>query len=166
MGSLLYEVVPRSLAAAIRPVIFLLHLNTLTGPTPVARGAALTAGAAVVLIVRSTMSVSIRDRTRRGDAKGDPKVFVSLRSAWRSYIGPNGSPGCLFSGLRLVPVADPPDVRVGRELRIRLRDRCRPPLHLEAKARRRRGLLVGGVRCLRDRLAGSVLRGGERRVTE
>jgi hypothetical protein len=44
MSSLLREVVPLALAAAISPVIFLLQLNTLTGERPIARGAALTAG--------------------------------------------------------------------------------------------------------------------------
>lgn len=57
MSSLLSEVVPLALAAAISPVIFLLQLNTLTGARPIARGAALTAGAAVVLIVGSTIGV-------------------------------------------------------------------------------------------------------------
>ena len=46
MSSLLREVIPLALGAAISPVIFLLHLNTLTGERPIARGAALTAGAA------------------------------------------------------------------------------------------------------------------------
>jgi threonine/homoserine/homoserine lactone efflux protein len=57
MSSLLAEVVPLSLAAAISPVVFLLQLNTLTGPRPITRGAALTAGAAIVLIVGSTLGV-------------------------------------------------------------------------------------------------------------
>jgi threonine/homoserine/homoserine lactone efflux protein len=59
MGDLLAQVVPLALAAAISPVIFLLQLTTLTGPRPVARGAALTAGAAVVLIVLSTLGVAL-----------------------------------------------------------------------------------------------------------
>lgn len=59
IGDLLAEVVPLALAAAISPVIFLLQLTTLTGPRPVARGAALTAGAAVVLIVLSTLGVAL-----------------------------------------------------------------------------------------------------------
>jgi hypothetical protein len=42
-------------AAAISPVIFLLQLNTLTGARPLAGGSALTAGAAIVLIVGSTI---------------------------------------------------------------------------------------------------------------
>jgi hypothetical protein len=59
MTSLLGEVVPLALGAAISPVIFLLQLNTLTGPRPIARGSALTAGAAIVLIVLSTLGVAL-----------------------------------------------------------------------------------------------------------
>jgi hypothetical protein len=54
-------VIPLALAAAISPVIFLLKLNTLTGDRPIARGAALTAGAAIVLIVVSTIGVLVGD---------------------------------------------------------------------------------------------------------
>jgi Sap-like sulfolipid-1-addressing protein len=61
MSSLLREVIPLALAAAISPVIFLLQLNTLTGDRPSARGAALTAGAAIVLIVVSTIGVLVGD---------------------------------------------------------------------------------------------------------
>jgi uncharacterized membrane protein YfcA len=57
MSSLLAEVIPLAFAAAISPVVFLLQLNTLTGPRPLARGSALTAGAAIVLIVGSTLGV-------------------------------------------------------------------------------------------------------------
>jgi hypothetical protein len=57
MSSLLAEVIPLALAAAISPVVFLLQLNTLTGPRPLSRGAALTAGAAIVLIIGSTLGV-------------------------------------------------------------------------------------------------------------
>jgi hypothetical protein len=46
-------------AAAISPVIFLLQLNTLTGARPLAGGSALTAGAAIVLIVGSTIGVAL-----------------------------------------------------------------------------------------------------------
>jgi hypothetical protein len=46
---------------------------------------------------------------------------------------PEGSPGSDFSGLRLVPVADPPDIWVGRELRIRLQDAARLRLILKVK---------------------------------
>jgi threonine/homoserine/homoserine lactone efflux protein len=57
MSSLLAEVIPLAFAAAISPVVFLLQLNTLTGPRPLARGSALTAGAAIVLIIGSTLGV-------------------------------------------------------------------------------------------------------------
>ena len=59
MSSLLAQTVPLALAAAISPVIFLLQVNTLTGPRPIARGSALTAGAAVVLIIGSTIGVAV-----------------------------------------------------------------------------------------------------------
>jgi uncharacterized membrane protein YfcA len=57
MTSLLSKVVPLALAAAISPVLFILQLDTLTGARPIARGASLTAGAAVVLIAGSTIGV-------------------------------------------------------------------------------------------------------------
>lgn len=59
MSSLLAQVVPLAFAAAISPVVFLLQLNTLTGPRPIGRGAALTAGAAIVLIVGSSLGVAL-----------------------------------------------------------------------------------------------------------
>lgn len=59
MSSLIAETVPLALAAAISPVLFLLQLNTLTGARPIARGAALLAGAAVVLIVVSSLGVAL-----------------------------------------------------------------------------------------------------------
>jgi threonine/homoserine/homoserine lactone efflux protein len=59
MSDLLAQIVPLALASAISPVIFLLQLNTLTGPRPLSRGAALTAGAAVVLIIVSTLGVAL-----------------------------------------------------------------------------------------------------------
>jgi threonine/homoserine/homoserine lactone efflux protein len=58
MSRLLEQVVPLALAAAISPVIFLLQLTTLTGRRPIARGAALLAGTAIVLIVLSTLGVA------------------------------------------------------------------------------------------------------------
>ena len=61
MSSLLGQVVPMALAAAISPVIFLLQLNTLTGSRGLVRGSALTAGAAVVLAVLSTIGVALGD---------------------------------------------------------------------------------------------------------
>jgi hypothetical protein len=42
-------------------VLFLLQLNALTGPRPVTRGLALTAGAAIVLIIGSTIGVLVGD---------------------------------------------------------------------------------------------------------
>jgi Sap-like sulfolipid-1-addressing protein len=61
MSSLLSQIVPLALAAAISPVLFLLQLNTVTGARPIARGSALTAGAAVVLVVLSTIGVRLGD---------------------------------------------------------------------------------------------------------
>jgi small neutral amino acid transporter SnatA (MarC family) len=61
MSSLLAQVIPLALGAAISPVIFLLQLNTLTGARPIARGSALAAGAAVVLIIFSTIGVLFGD---------------------------------------------------------------------------------------------------------
>ena len=59
MSSLLAQVTPLALAAAISPVVFLLQLNALTGTRPIARGSALAAGAAIVLIVGSTIGVAL-----------------------------------------------------------------------------------------------------------
>ena len=59
MNSVLSQTIPLALAAAISPVLFLLQLNTLTGPRPIARGTALTAGAAVVLIGVSSLGVAL-----------------------------------------------------------------------------------------------------------
>ena len=59
MSSLLAETIPLALAAAISPLLFLLQLNTLTGPRALSRGSALTAGTAVVLIVVSTIGVAL-----------------------------------------------------------------------------------------------------------
>lgn len=61
MSTLLAEIVPLALGAAISPVIFLLQLTTLTGARPIARGSALTAGAAAALIVVSTIGVLVGD---------------------------------------------------------------------------------------------------------
>jgi cytochrome c biogenesis protein CcdA len=59
MSSLLAQVIPLALGAAISPVIFLLQLTTLTGSRPLSRGAALTAGAAVTLVAVSTIGVLV-----------------------------------------------------------------------------------------------------------
>jgi threonine/homoserine/homoserine lactone efflux protein len=61
MSTLLVEIVPLALGAAISPVIFLLQLTTLTGPRPTARGSVLAAGAAAALIVVSTIGVLVGD---------------------------------------------------------------------------------------------------------
>jgi threonine/homoserine/homoserine lactone efflux protein len=61
MSTLLSEIVPLALGAAISPVIFLLQLAALTGPRPIARGSALMAGAAATLIVVSTIGVLVGD---------------------------------------------------------------------------------------------------------
>jgi threonine/homoserine/homoserine lactone efflux protein len=85
-------VIPLALAAAISPVIFLLQLTTLTGPRPLARGAALTAGAAVVLIVLSSLGVALggtsfsSDDTLKGVLNivlGSLLVAVGLRALLR-----------------------------------------------------------------------------------
>ena len=59
ISSLLAETVPLASAAAISPVLFLLQLNTLTGPRPIARGTALVVGAAIVLIIVSSLGVAL-----------------------------------------------------------------------------------------------------------
>src|SRR5262245_26278176 len=59
MSGLLGDIIPMALAAAISPVILLLQLNTLTGKRPLARGAAVTAGAAGVLIIVSSVGVAL-----------------------------------------------------------------------------------------------------------
>jgi cytochrome c biogenesis protein CcdA len=61
MSSLLAQVIPLALGAAISPVIFLLQLSTLTGTRPIARGTALTVGAAITLIIGSTIGVLVGD---------------------------------------------------------------------------------------------------------
>jgi hypothetical protein len=61
MRTLLSEIVPLGLVAGISPVIFLLQLATLTGQRPIARGSALTAGAATALIVVSTIGVLVAE---------------------------------------------------------------------------------------------------------
>src|SRR4030081_2129450 len=60
MGRLLSQVVPLALGAAISPVLFVLTLTTLTGARPLVRGLALTAGAAVPLVVIGSVSFALR----------------------------------------------------------------------------------------------------------
>ena len=61
MSSVLAQIIPLAAAAAISPVLFLLQLNTLTGTRPIARGSAVTAGAAIVLVILSTIGVLLGD---------------------------------------------------------------------------------------------------------
>jgi hypothetical protein len=79
MNSLLREVIPLALAPAISPVIVLLQLNTLTGEPPLARGLALTAGAAIVLIVVGRQlcrlgRVEPADTVVMGERPGGPRT--------------------------------------------------------------------------------------------
>ena len=59
MGSLLSQVIPLALGAAISPVLFLLTLTTLTGERRLVRGLALTAGAAVPLVLLAAFAFAI-----------------------------------------------------------------------------------------------------------
>jgi threonine/homoserine/homoserine lactone efflux protein len=59
VGTLLSQVIPLALGAAISPVLFLLTLTTLTGARPLVRGLALTAGAAVPLVVVGVFAFAI-----------------------------------------------------------------------------------------------------------
>jgi hypothetical protein len=59
VGTLLAETLPLALGAAVSPVLFLLQLTTMTGPRPIARGAALALGAAVPLAILSAVAVSV-----------------------------------------------------------------------------------------------------------
>jgi hypothetical protein len=86
MSSLLREVIPLALAAAISPVIFLLQLNTLTGKRPIVRGAALTAGAAIVLIVVSTIGVLVGDTGFFGRAGEVPSLGLPRNRPFRALL--------------------------------------------------------------------------------
>jgi hypothetical protein len=59
VGSLLGQVLPLALGAAISPVLFLVQLSTLTGTRPLARGTALLAGAAIPLAVIGTLGALV-----------------------------------------------------------------------------------------------------------
>ncbi len=59
MGTLLSQVIPLALGAAISPVLFLLTLTTLSGERPLVRGLALTAGAAVPLVLLGAFAFAI-----------------------------------------------------------------------------------------------------------
>jgi hypothetical protein len=106
MSSLLREVIPLALAAAISPAIFLLQLNTLTGDRPIARGAALTAGV-------------VGDRPRIGPCAPAPHCLAiclvslckSQSAASSSSWGDSGSSGgperCHHSGCREIGPPSP-----------------------------------------------------------
>jgi hypothetical protein len=105
MSSLLREVIPLALGAAISPVIFLLQLNTLTGARPIVRGAALTAGAAIVLIVVSTIGVLVGD------------TGFSTNDTLKTWI--NIGFGVLLAAVGLRALVRPPSRRCPRPTRTR-----------------------------------------------
>jgi threonine/homoserine/homoserine lactone efflux protein len=101
VGTLLGETLPLALAAAISPVLFLLQLNTLTGPRPVARGSMLALGAALPLAVVSACAVMVGSSS--SSLHSDSTIKASLDLAF----------GCLLLGLAIWtlvrhPVARPP----------------------------------------------------------
>jgi len=78
MSTLIIQTVPLALAAAISPVLFLLQLNTVTGSRPIARGSALTAGAALVLIAVSTVAVALGVTALSGNASLQAAVKIGF----------------------------------------------------------------------------------------
>src|SRR2546423_7596820 len=81
MGALLSQVIPLALGAAISPVLFLLTLTTLTGERRLVRGLALTAGAAVPLVLLAVVAFAIAGKLPlSGTTKAvvDPAVRVLL----------------------------------------------------------------------------------------
>ena len=93
MSSLLREVIPLALAAAISPVIFLLQLNTLTGQRPIARGAALTAGAAINIGFGALlMAVGLRALLRPPKPKA-PTTDAKPPSVGGSFLAGAGGHG-------------------------------------------------------------------------
>jgi len=108
VNSLLAQVIPLALAAAISPVLFMLQLNTLTGDRPIARGSALTAGAALVLIIGSTVGVLLGETSFSTNdtlqawiniAFGALLVLVGLRALVRPRA-PKRSDGARATSLR------------------------------------------------------------------
>jgi threonine/homoserine/homoserine lactone efflux protein len=75
MGRLLSQVIPLALGAAISPVLFLLTLTTLAGARPLVRGVALTAGAAVPLILLGSFAFAIGGSLH---ASGTTKAAIDL----------------------------------------------------------------------------------------
>src|SRR3712207_8738162 len=74
----LFRSVPLAFAAAISPVIFLLQLSTLTGPRPMTRGFALTVGAAVVLVIGSTIGVAVRSEEHTSELQSRQYLVCRL----------------------------------------------------------------------------------------
>jgi uncharacterized membrane protein YfcA len=108
MSTLLAEIVPLALGAAISPVILLLQLTTLTGPRPIARGSALTAGAAATLIVLSTIGVLVGD------------TGFSTRDTLQAVINIGFGVLLIAVGLRALlrpPKPKPPKIDVRRSVR-------------------------------------------------
>jgi hypothetical protein len=110
MSSLLREVIPLALAAAISPVVYLLQLNTLTGQRPIARGATLTAGAAIVLIVVSTIGVLVGDT---GFSTNDT-LKAAINIAFGALLIAVGLRALLRPPKPKAPKADPKPPSVGR----------------------------------------------------
>jgi Sap, sulfolipid-1-addressing protein len=110
MSSLLREVIPLALGAAISPVIFLLQLNTLTGGRPIARGSALTAGAAVVLIVFSTVGVLVGDT---GFSTNDT-LKAAINIAFGILLAAVGLRALLRPPKPKAPEIDPKPTSIGR----------------------------------------------------
>jgi hypothetical protein len=110
MSSLLREVIPLALGAAISPVIFQLQLNTLTGERPIARGAALTAGAAVVLIVVSTIGVLVGDT---GFSTNDT-LKAAINLAFGVLLVAVGLRALVRPPKPRAPTADPKPPSIGR----------------------------------------------------
>jgi hypothetical protein len=110
MNSLLREVIPLALAAAISPVIFLLQLNTLTGERPMARGSALTAGAAIVLIVVSTIGVLVGDT---GFSTNDT-LKAAINIGFGVLLVAVGLRALVRPGKPKAPTTDPKPPSIGR----------------------------------------------------
>jgi Sap, sulfolipid-1-addressing protein len=110
VSSLLREVIPLAVGAAISPVIFLLQLNTLTGQRPIARGAALTAGAAIVLIVVSTIGVLVGDT---GFSANDT-LKAAINIAFGALLVAVGLRALLRPPKPTAPKSDPKPNSIGR----------------------------------------------------
>ena len=78
MSTLVIQIVPLAAAAAISPVLFLLQLNTVTGTHPIARGSALTAGAAFALIAVSSVCVAVGVTALSGDESLQAAIEIAF----------------------------------------------------------------------------------------